>query len=172
MGRRRLASGVSAPAGALSMRGCAPHCRRRKVRSAPFPSPSQAPHPSFRPCWPDLAHFAAPALPTTQAWRGPQCENCARSLAPQGHFRAHSVGLGAPPLPTARGAAGAPLRDIKKKMRRARWKRKMFGGSVCAGADLLPPAGEGWRSLAAVRDGNARPLGKPLARGSLGYILR
>ena len=37
-------------------------------------------------------------------------ENCARSLAP--------------PLPTARGAAGAPHRDIKKKMRRARWKRK------------------------------------------------
>ena len=33
-------------------------------------------------------------------------ENCARSLAPQGHFRAHSVGLGAPPLPTVRGAAG------------------------------------------------------------------
>ena len=46
----------------------------------------------------------------------------------------------------------------------------MFGGSVCAGADLLPPAGDGWRSLAAVRDGNAQPLGRPLARGSLGYI--
>ena len=48
----------------------------------------------------------------------------------------------------------------------------MFGGSVSAGADLLPPAGEGWRSHAAVRDGNVRPLGKPLARGSLGYPLR
>ena len=59
----------------------------------------------------------------------------------------------------------------KKRMRRARWKRKRrFGGSVCAGADLLPPAGEGWLSRAAVRDGNARPLGKPLARGGLGYI--
>ena len=46
----------------------------------------------------------------------------------------------------------------------------MFGGSVCAGADLLPPAGEGWRSRAAVRDGNARPLGKPSARGGPGYI--
>ena len=46
----------------------------------------------------------------------------------------------------------------------------MFGGSVCASADLLPPAGEGWLSFAAVRDGNARPLGKPPARGSLGYI--
>ena len=61
----------------------------------------------------------------------------------------------------------------KKRMRRARWKRKRrFGGSVCASADLLPPAGEGWRSLAAVRDGNALSLGKPLARGSLGYPLR
>ena len=44
----------------------------------------------------------------------------------------------------------------------------MFGGSVCASADLLPPAGEGWHSLVEVRDGNARPLGKPLARGSIG----
>ena len=44
----------------------------------------------------------------------------------------------------------------------------MFGGSVCAGADLLPPAGEGWRSLAAVRDGNALPLVKPLAWGGTG----
>ena len=48
----------------------------------------------------------------------------------------------------------------------------MFGGSVCASADLLPPAGEGWQSLAAVRDGNALPLGRPLARGSQGYIQR
>ena len=46
----------------------------------------------------------------------------------------------------------------------------MFGGSVCAGADLLPPAGDGWQSLAAVRDGNVRPLGKPSAQGSSGYI--
>ena len=48
----------------------------------------------------------------------------------------------------------------------------MFGGSVCAGADLLPPAGDGWRSLAVVRDGNALPLGKPPARGSQGYPQR
>ena len=48
----------------------------------------------------------------------------------------------------------------------------MFGGSVCASADLLPPAGEGWRSLAAVRDGNALPLGKPLIWGSWGYPQR
>ena len=57
----------------------------------------------------------------------------------------------------------------EKKTGRARSKRKeRFGGSVCAGADLLPPAGDGWRSLAAVRDGNALPLGKPPARGSIG----
>ena len=48
----------------------------------------------------------------------------------------------------------------------------MFGGSVCASADLLPPAGEGWLSLAAVRDGNALPLGKPLIWGSWGYPQR
>ena len=67
-------------------------------------------------------------------------ENCARSLAPQGHFRTHSVGLGAPPLPTARGAAGAPHRDIKKKMRRARWKRKNRLGALRCGG---PPCARG-----------------------------
>ena len=51
-------------------------------------------------------------------------------------------------------------------------KKKCLGGSVCAGADLLPPAGEGWQSRAAVRDGNARPLGNLSARGSPGYTLR
>ena len=58
----------------------------------------------------------------------------------------------------------------KRKCAAPGGKEKMFGGSVCAGADLLPPAGEGWLSLAAVRDGNAPPLGKPSARGSSGYI--
>ena len=59
----------------------------------------------------------------------------------------------------------------KRETGRARSKeKKRFGGSVCASADLLPPAGEGWLSLAAVRDGNALPLGNPLARGGLGYI--
>ncbi|WP_204834921.1 hypothetical protein, partial [Oscillibacter valericigenes] len=61
----------------------------------------------------------------------------------------------------------------KRETGRARSKeKKRFGGSVCAGADLLPPAGEGWRSRAVVRDGNAPPLGKPSVRGSQGYILR
>ena len=35
-------------------------------------------------------------------------------------------------------------------------------------ADLLPPAGDGWRSRAAVRDGNVLPLGNPLAQGDSG----
>ena len=59
----------------------------------------------------------------------------------------------------------------KRKCAAPGGKEKMFGGSVCASADLLPPAGEGWQSLAAARDGNARPLGKPPARGSWGYPL-
>ena len=58
----------------------------------------------------------------------------------------------------------------KRKCAAPGGKEKMFGGSVCASADLLPPAGEGWQSLAAVKDGNALPLGRPLARGSQGYI--
>ena len=37
MGRRTAATGDSAPAGGRFHGGCAPHCRRRKVRSAPFP---------------------------------------------------------------------------------------------------------------------------------------
>ena len=61
----------------------------------------------------------------------------------------------------------------KRETGRARSKeKKRFGGSVCARADLLPPAGDGWQSLAAVRDGNALPLGRPSARGNLGYPLR
>ena len=60
----------------------------------------------------------------------------------------------------------------KRKCAAPGGKEKMFGGSVCAGADLLPPAGDGWQSLAAVRDGNARPLGRPPARGSQGYPQR
>ena len=40
-------------------------------------------------------------------------------------------------------------------------EKKRFGGAVCASADLLPLAGDGWHSLAEVRDGNAPPLGNP-----------
>ena len=56
----------------------------------------------------------------------------------------------------------------KRKCAAPGGKEKMFGGSVCASADLLPPAGEGWHSLVEVRDGNALPLGKALARGNTG----
>ena len=79
------------------------------------------------------------------------------------------------PLPCASsphraGRGGDPgLKHQKETASRPVEKKKCFGGSVCAGADLLPPAGEGWLSLAAVRDGNAQPLGRPPARGSLGY---
>ena len=79
----------------------------------------------------------------------------------------------APPLPTARGAAGAPFGLAQKENApRPVEEKKRFGGSVCASADLLPPAGDSWLSRAAVRDGNALPLGKPLARGGQGYIQR
>ena len=60
----------------------------------------------------------------------------------------------------------------KRKCAAPGGKENMFGGSACAGAALLPPAGEGWQSRAAVRDGNARPLGNLSARGSPGYTLR
>ena len=51
------------------------------------------------------------------------------------------------------------LRHQKENAPRPVEKKKCFGGSVRASADLLPPAREGWLSLAAVRDGNAFPLG-------------
>ena len=57
----------------------------------------------------------------------------------------------------------------KRETGRARSKeKKRFGGSGRMYADLLPPAGDGWRSRAAVRDGNVLPLGNPLARGDSG----
>ena len=65
-------------------------------------------------------------------------ENCARSLAPQGHFRAHSVGLGAPPLPTVRGAAGPLIGLAKRETGRARSKEKgawMRSGAVALRAE-------------------------------------
>ena len=84
-------------------------------------------------------------------------ENCARSLAP--------------PLPTARGAAGAPLRDIKKKMRRARWKRKNVSAGRSAQAQTsCRRRGKVGNPARRSETENARPLGKPSARGSLGYI--
>ena len=81
LGRRSAASGDSAPAGGLVQRGCAPHCRRRKVRSAPFP--------------PAAKTAPAPLLllsPPRGARRGPRIETSKRkpsrgaSLAPAGQF--------------------------------------------------------------------------------------
>ena len=94
------------------------------------------------------------------------------------------AGLGGPPNGGHRGLAPAGgivhagcaphflFETSKRKCAAPGGKENMFGGSVCAGADLLPPAGEGWQSRAAVRDGNARPLGNPSARGCPGYTLR
>ena len=95
-------------------------------------------------------------------------ENCACSLAPQGHFRAHFVGLGAPPLPTARGAAGAPHRDIKKKLRRARWKRKNVR-RVGLRQRRPPAAGGGWLAVPCCGQGRKRPaLGETSGPGKSG----
>ena len=89
-------------------------------------------------------------------------ENCACSLAP--------------PLPTARGAAGAPHRDIKKKtlqrgfscpcgaihlLRRARWKRKNVR-RVGLRRRRPPAAGGGWLAVPCGGQGRKRPaLGEP-----------
>ena len=90
------------------------------------------------------------------------------------------AGLGGPPNGGHRGLAPAGgivhagcaphflFETSKRKCAAPGGKENMFGGSACAGAALLPPAGEGWQSLAAVRDGNAPPLGKPPARGGTG----
>ena len=80
-------------------------------------------------------------------------ENCARSLAPQGHFRTHSVGLGAPPLPTVRGAAGPLIGLAKRETGRARSKEKSVGALRCSG-----PPRDGGRRIGASAD-LARPSG-------------
>ena len=81
-------------------------------------------------------------------------ENCARSLAP--------------PLPTARGAAGAPHRDIKKKMRRARWKRKNVR-RVGLRRRRPPAAGGGWLAVPCGSQGRKRPaLGEAFGPGKSG----
>ena len=48
-------------------------------------------------------------------------------------------------------------------------EKNASAGRSARGAYLRPPAGEGWSYLAAVRDGNAFPLGMMFARGSPGY---
>ena len=66
-------------------------------------------------------------------------ENCARSLAP--------------PLPTARGAAGAPFGLAKRETGRARSKEKSVGALRCSG-----PPRDGGRRIGASAD-LARPSG-------------
>ena len=81
-------------------------------------------------------------------------ENCACSLAP--------------PLPTARGAAGAPHRDIKKKMRRARWKRKNVR-RVGLRPRRSPAAGGGWLAVPCGGQGRKRTaLGDTFGPGKFG----
>ena len=96
-------------------------------------------------------------------------ENCACSLAP--------------PLPTARGAAGAPHRDIKKKtlqrgfscpcgaihlLRRARWKRKNVR-RVGLRQRRPPAAGGGRLAVPCGGQGRKRPaLGETSGPGKLG----
>ena len=81
-------------------------------------------------------------------------ENCACSLAP--------------PLPTARGAAGAPHRDIKKKMRRARWKRKNVR-RVGLRPRRPPAAGGGRLAVPCGGQGRKRPaLGDTFGPGKFG----
>ena len=75
-------------------------------------------------------------------------ENCAHSLAPQGHFRAYSVGLGDPPLPTVRGAAGPLIGLAKRETGRARSKEK--GAWMRSGAVAL--RAEGGRRIGACSD--------------------
>ena len=68
--------------------------------------------------------------------------------APQGHFRAYSVGLGDPPLPTVRGAAGPLIGLAKRETGRARSKEK--GAWMRSGAVAL--RAEGGRRIGACSD--------------------
>ena len=72
--------------------------------------------------------------------------------------------------PHPQGVRRIRKRQSRQRLRSGRSKRKnRCGGSVRASAYLRPPAGEGWRSLVAVRDGNAFPLEMMFARRSPGY---
>ena len=62
------------------------------------------------------------------------------------------------------------LFETSKRKRPHPVKRKNVRRVGLRGADLLPPARDRWLFLAAIRDGNAIPLGNPLARGNRGYM--
>ena len=101
-------------------------------------------------------------------WRGIRYTDLKKILYP-GRERDGPPNGGRGGFRSRRGCAPHFLFETsKRKCAAPGGKENMFGGSACAGAALLPPAGEGWQSLAAVRDGNAPPLGKPPARGGTG----
>ena len=101
-------------------------------------------------------------------WRGIRYTDLKKSSIPAGRGMGRRHG-GRGGFRSRRGCAPHFLFETsKRKCAAPGGKENMFGGSACAGAALLPPAGEGWQSLAAVRDGNAPPLGKPPARGGTG----
>ena len=101
-------------------------------------------------------------------WRGIRYTDLKKILHPGGERDGPPNG-GRGGFRSRRGCAPHFLFETsKRKCAAPGGKENMFGGSACAGAALLPPAGEGWQSLAAVRDGNAPPLGKPPARGGTG----
>ena len=75
-------------------------------------------------------------------------ENCARSLAPQGHFRAHSVGLGAPPLPPC-GARRDPLSVLPKEKRAVHGPKRKAPGCALV---QWPSALKGGRRIGACSD--------------------
>ena len=96
--------------------GCAPHCRRRKVRSAPFPPAAKtAPAP---------LHPKGTSAPTSWAWalllspprgarRGPRIETSKRKCAaPGGREKGASASRSAPAQTSCRrrGMVGSPLR--------------------------------------------------------------
>ena len=105
-------------------------------------------------------------------WRGIRYTDLKKSSIPAGRGMGRRTAAAGDSAPAGDAPPIFFLRHQKENAPRPVEKKKCLGGSVCAGADLLPPAGEGWQSRAAVRDGNARPLGNLSARGSPGYTLR
>ena len=74
LGRRTAATGDSAPAGGRFHGGCAPHCRRRKVRSAPFPPAAKTAPAPFAPPF--------PTRPASLGSRGDPNRSCRKENGP------------------------------------------------------------------------------------------
>ena len=126
----------------------------------PFPSPSQAPYPLFRPCGQNSLTPLLRLSPPRGARRGPLCENYVHSLCSAFPHATRFAGLARGPRsvlpkrlrPQAR-VVGQPPHERRhlgrRQTGRARSKRKeRFGGSVRA--ERVPPCrrrGDGWHSL-------------------------